>query len=95
MKIKIQSPAHPELRALERSTQTKMKQLSSDHASITEADIRFHHGLNDQGDKSCEIYLKLKDRNIFVKQQGQTFELSMKKAVDKLNNQIKNISNPL
>lgn len=93
MKINIKPPQHPEAKALVMATEKKIKQLFKDHSMVMEADVRFQHGTNDLSDKHCEIYMKLKDRNIFVKEQGQSFDSSLKKAVVKIETQIKHISN--
>jgi ribosome-associated translation inhibitor RaiA len=90
MKINIKPPAHAEAKALVQSTEKKMKQFFKDYNMVLEADVRFRHGADQASDKSCEIYLKMQDRNIFVIQKGETFDTSVTKAIEKLGYQIKN-----
>lgn len=83
-------PAHAEAKSLVLSTERKMKQFAKDHSKVMEADIRFQYGFDQLSGKSCEIYAKLQDRNIFVTQKSETFEAAATKAIEKLGYQIKN-----
>lgn len=67
-----------------------MKQFFQNHVMVLEADIRFLHDLGALGGRSCEIHLKLRDRNIFKVHKGETFGASVRKAIEQLGYQIKN-----
>lgn len=88
MKINIRPPAHAETKALVLSTQKKMKLFAKQHQQASEADIRFLHSMDQLNYKSCEIYLKIDGRNIFVIQKGESFDKAATKAIEKLNQQL-------
>jgi len=93
MKLSIKAPSHAEEKALIRSTEKVMRQFFKNHSSAQEADVRFLFGPDRSGKKICEVYLKMKDRNIFVTQQADSFESSATKALEKLHYQVENVIN--
>lgn len=90
MKLNIKTPMLGlQASSLIRTTEKIFQEFSRDFIQISEADVRFIHGSTQVCDKVCQIYLKLKDKNIFVVEQAVSFEASAVKAVKKLKSQIK------
>lgn len=93
MKINIQTLGISESGPIVRQLNKNLALLSKNYpGSLTEADVKLRYDKNPvDGEMICEIYLKMSDRNIFVKQKGGSFESSVKKAILRLNKQIGDI----
>ena len=92
MKLNIKTPMlGAQASALIYSTQKLFLDFSKGNTQISEADVRFIHGSSQVSDKTCEIYFKWNNRNMFVVQRAVSFETSFVKALNKLKTQINKI----
>lgn len=94
-KIIINLPPHNETRSLLQIIKKQLTDFFKKNALVTEVDVKLSHGSNITTDKVCEIYLKTTEKNIFTIQKGASFEASVVKAINKLQNQLNNINNNL
>lgn len=87
MKINIQSLATNESKLVIQKVSAKIKTFLKNHKEITEADIKLKNDIT-TGNKVSEIYLKMRDKNIFAIQTASSFELATDKTILKLQKQL-------
>lgn len=90
-KLSIRFLTGTEPRSLELYIKKQCSEFFKTNSEVKEADVKLSREFTVDNFKVCEIYLKTNSKNIFTIQRSSSFEVSLTKALQKLNEQLTKI----